>query len=563
MKKILIFSAAFLLLMAGLINFAAAQGKPSVGLLPTNPFYFLKNWAARLNIALTFNPINKAIKEAEFAEQKLQEAEAVKNIAPERTDAIQKALNNYVAAKQRLSDRIAALPSVSQNPNVEKLNQLIVEQTVRHKDIFNKLLNEESKPIISEARAVSEDNLVKAFQKDDPEKFMKKVDAIVKSALEEKSGADDISASVESTKLLVTISDQLKDDALKNQVKKQVDRKLEDLKNIATSPSVVKESLKESLSDIQDEKNLWLLKRFQEKLKESSESMSPADAVVMVWLEELGKLAEEQNPEGLQKAIEKIESEVGELGFKILETKPETGTKAGAASKPIIRDLPPGPGPGTFKRPSGGGGGGGGGGGAGGCQCSNVTFEGPVRMEKATVSLTEAGFKLLADFKIPVRITCTPDPNGLPGSHCEAQIFNKQELNLGQLYNINYYSADGKPLSVSFAKSYGLDKTTVFPRQDELKPILGFCGQSTVMEVTFTIASELPEEVLNQLIAILGGEEGSSTNYAIMQIKTDFNPVAICSGKIIPLHRPTGTLEFKVTFEDGQLHFTGTRPTSM
>lgn len=109
------------------------------GLLPTNPFYFLKEWRRSLRLLLTFDRVKKAELESNFNNEKAAELDAVAETFPENYEAINEAITNYQASQERLKDRIASLPDHSENPNVSILLENITDRTLRHARLFAEL----------------------------------------------------------------------------------------------------------------------------------------------------------------------------------------------------------------------------------------------------------------------------------------------------------------------------------------------------------------------------------------------------------------------------------------
>ncbi|MBI3335108.1 MAG: hypothetical protein HY001_01245 [Candidatus Portnoybacteria bacterium] len=106
-------------------------GVPEPTLLPSSPFYFLKEWTRGIQKALSFNPIKKAGLEVRFADEKIAEAKKLAAVAPERIKAISKALENYRSSQTRLKAELASLKQTSQNPEVDKLIEKIADRAVR------------------------------------------------------------------------------------------------------------------------------------------------------------------------------------------------------------------------------------------------------------------------------------------------------------------------------------------------------------------------------------------------------------------------------------------------
>ena len=118
---------------------AADLGAENPGILPTSPFYFLKEWGRGLERFLTFNPIKKAEVELRVANEKAAEALKVQEENPDNAEALAAAIENYTSAEERLQARLAKLKETSENPNVEKLLEKLNEQTLKHAVLFNQL----------------------------------------------------------------------------------------------------------------------------------------------------------------------------------------------------------------------------------------------------------------------------------------------------------------------------------------------------------------------------------------------------------------------------------------
>jgi hypothetical protein len=180
------------LLSVGLIlsvNIVAAQpsipkvdlGIKNPGILPTSPFYFLKEWRRGINRLFTFNPVAKAELELKFTNEKAAEFLAVAEKEPQNEKAIQKALSNYQKSRERLSQRLTSLKETSQNPNVDRLLDKVVEQEVRHIEVFDAFTQPATvtQPVTI-PRDVPTGPAKLAAEKDNPEKFAQRV----KSAIE-------------------------------------------------------------------------------------------------------------------------------------------------------------------------------------------------------------------------------------------------------------------------------------------------------------------------------------------------------------------------------------------
>jgi len=141
MKKA-IFFLAVLSLFIGFSAFAAettttAQdlnvASPTV--LPTSPFYFLKEWGRNIQTVLTIDPIKKAELKLKFANEKLVEAEKVSEGTD--TKATNNALDNYQQEIAKVNQYVSVL--IKDNPNSEKLLTKIAENNLNHQEVLNKI----------------------------------------------------------------------------------------------------------------------------------------------------------------------------------------------------------------------------------------------------------------------------------------------------------------------------------------------------------------------------------------------------------------------------------------
>jgi len=137
-KKSLIFLFIFSLVFYN-ITFAQNDKKDDAGLLPTSPFYFLKEWGRGIRMFFTFNPVSKAELELKIADEKADEITAISEKEPQNEKALEKALANYQKSRERLAQRLNSLEITSENPNIDKLIDKIFEQEVKHIEVFDEI----------------------------------------------------------------------------------------------------------------------------------------------------------------------------------------------------------------------------------------------------------------------------------------------------------------------------------------------------------------------------------------------------------------------------------------
>lgn len=147
MKKIIFFVS--LLAIASLITIlpvnaqeAASSvdlGVENPGMLPTSPFYFLKEWSRGINKFFTFNPVKKAELELDEINQRAAEIKKMEEITPQNIEAINKASSNYQKNAEQLKNRLEALKETSQNPNIDKLLDKLIDRSLKHQELFDGL----------------------------------------------------------------------------------------------------------------------------------------------------------------------------------------------------------------------------------------------------------------------------------------------------------------------------------------------------------------------------------------------------------------------------------------
>jgi len=103
-----------------------------VGLLPTNPFYFLKEWSRGLRRAFILDPVEKAEFELEVADEKERELHRVSEIDEDDLFAVERASRNYEEAMERLRMRLEQVEENSENPNVQRLLGRVEERVEEH-----------------------------------------------------------------------------------------------------------------------------------------------------------------------------------------------------------------------------------------------------------------------------------------------------------------------------------------------------------------------------------------------------------------------------------------------
>ncbi len=116
-----------------------ALGLKKVGLLPTSPFYFLKEWWRGLKVGWIRDPIKKSEAQLQILSEKLAEAEEVAK-RTSKPEVLEKAFGNYTNTMDKLKTRLEGLEGTSENPNIDKLLDRVTEAEIRHSEVLDKIL---------------------------------------------------------------------------------------------------------------------------------------------------------------------------------------------------------------------------------------------------------------------------------------------------------------------------------------------------------------------------------------------------------------------------------------
>lgn len=156
-------------------------------ILPTSPFYFLKEWGRGIRMFFAFNPMAKAELELRFANEKAAELKKLQEIKPDDQRALELALSNYQKAQERLRERLVRVKETSQNPNVDKLLDKLTDLSIRHEKLFGRLLDRAKDKSVQEkikgAKANIETIILEAAKKEDKlEKFSVRLQKVLELA---------------------------------------------------------------------------------------------------------------------------------------------------------------------------------------------------------------------------------------------------------------------------------------------------------------------------------------------------------------------------------------------
>ena len=113
-------------------------GVDNPGILPTNPFYFFKEFSRGFRKFFIFDEVGRAEFELKVLNEKAAELVVVEGLDPNNSNAIAGAVDNYNENVERLRLQIEAL-SETENPNMERLLNMLNDRVTQHRELFEEL----------------------------------------------------------------------------------------------------------------------------------------------------------------------------------------------------------------------------------------------------------------------------------------------------------------------------------------------------------------------------------------------------------------------------------------
>jgi hypothetical protein len=130
-KKLIITILIIPFLFVGLVQ-AQTDDLPDPGMLPDNPFYFLKSWSESIGTFLTFGEEKKAERFLELSERRLSEARALAE--KERGDMAERAMEKYEEQLNKAMQR--AEQAGERGMDIDALLERISERTLKHQEVL-------------------------------------------------------------------------------------------------------------------------------------------------------------------------------------------------------------------------------------------------------------------------------------------------------------------------------------------------------------------------------------------------------------------------------------------
>ena len=133
-------------------------GLQSVGLLPTNPFYFFKNTRRGVTSFFTFNPIKKAELNLQFAAEKLLEAKTLAEREGVDAEDIRNALNGFGQELGKVKTRMENVAEQAETGEAEELSKKMMDSMIKYGKSITKLEKELPPEIFAALNDVKEKN---------------------------------------------------------------------------------------------------------------------------------------------------------------------------------------------------------------------------------------------------------------------------------------------------------------------------------------------------------------------------------------------------------------------
>lgn len=132
------------------------------GILPTNPFYFIKNWRRTAQRTITLNLIKKAELELDILNEKSAEISRLYDVLDGGSEAIRDAARLYNESLDRFQSYVNGIKDNSKNSQTDRFLNKMLEIIVKNYAIFNSL-ESRSELRIRESLERSQDKLVEAL----------------------------------------------------------------------------------------------------------------------------------------------------------------------------------------------------------------------------------------------------------------------------------------------------------------------------------------------------------------------------------------------------------------
>jgi hypothetical protein len=116
-------------------------GVSDPGMLPGNPFYFLKEWSREVKTSFSFKAVKKAETQLQIVNERAAEIKKLKDLLPSSSKAFTKSLDNYQKGIDLLKERIENLKGLSVSETNVFLDQL-ADSIIKQIKLFSEIKDE-------------------------------------------------------------------------------------------------------------------------------------------------------------------------------------------------------------------------------------------------------------------------------------------------------------------------------------------------------------------------------------------------------------------------------------
>ncbi len=113
-------------------------GVSNPGILPGNPFYFLKEWSREVKKNLTFDAVKKAEVQLQIVNEQAAEIKKLNDLLPSSAKTFTKALDSYDKGLDSLRNKIGSLKGISADNTNAFLNDL-ADSVIKHIKLFSEI----------------------------------------------------------------------------------------------------------------------------------------------------------------------------------------------------------------------------------------------------------------------------------------------------------------------------------------------------------------------------------------------------------------------------------------
>ncbi len=159
-------------------------GVENPGILPTNPFYFLKEWNRSFQRRITRDPLKKVSYELDITNQQAAEIKQLLNLS-QNAEAIHEAVDLYEINVDRLKARLGDLKETSENPNVDRFLEQLTDLSLKHQGLLNEISakfedDEELQSTLRDAGGKVGEVLLEIPERfESPEKFENRIERVL------------------------------------------------------------------------------------------------------------------------------------------------------------------------------------------------------------------------------------------------------------------------------------------------------------------------------------------------------------------------------------------------